>query len=47
MRRFKVAADGEVGWLRSPITFGVSTKPLYLLKASDAAAPSDPHFDAK
>jgi diacylglycerol kinase family enzyme len=39
MRRAKVAADGEVSWLRSPLTFGVSPEPLYLLKAPDAAAP--------
>ena len=38
-RRSKVAADGEVSWLRSPLTFGVCTEPLYLLKAQDAAAP--------
>ncbi|MBC7941206.1 MAG: diacylglycerol kinase, partial [Chitinophagaceae bacterium] len=38
-RRAKVAADGEVSWMRSPLTFGVSTKPLHLLKAPDAAAP--------
>ncbi len=38
-RRAKVAADGEVSWMRSPLTFGVSSKPLYLLKAPDAAAP--------
>lgn len=38
-RRSKLATDGEVSWMRSPLTFGVSTKPLYLLKAPDAAAP--------
>ena len=38
MRRVKVAADGEVSWLRSPLTFGVATEPLYLLKVPDAAA---------
>jgi diacylglycerol kinase family enzyme len=38
-RRAKVAADGEVGWLRSPLTFGVAREPLQLLKAPDAAAP--------
>ena len=38
-RRSKVAADGEVSWLRSPLTFAVSSKPLYLLKTPDAAAP--------
>lgn len=38
-RRSKIATDGEVSWLRSPLTFGVSAQPLYLLKAPDAAAP--------
>lgn len=38
-RRYKVAADGEVSWLRSPLTFGVCDEPLYLLKVPDAAAP--------
>lgn len=38
-RRSKVAADGEVSWLRSPLTFGVSAEPLVLLKVPDAAAP--------
>lgn len=38
-RRYKVAADGELIWLRSPLTFGVCDEPLYLLKVPDAAAP--------
>jgi diacylglycerol kinase family enzyme len=38
-RRFKLAADGELSWLRSPLSFGVAAEPLYLLKAPDAAAP--------
>jgi diacylglycerol kinase family enzyme len=38
-RRSKLAADGEVSWMRSPLTFGVSAKPLYLLKAPHAAPP--------
>lgn len=37
-RRYKVAADGEVGWMRSPLSFGVADRPLYLLKVPDAAA---------
>ena len=41
VRGCKVATDGEVSWLRSPIVFSVSTEPLYLLKAPDADAP--PH----
>ncbi len=40
LRRTKVAADGEISWMRSPLTFEVAPKPLYLLKPSaDAAAP--------
>jgi diacylglycerol kinase family enzyme len=31
-RRVKVAADGEILWLRSPLEFRVSPRPLYLLK---------------
>ena len=39
-RRAKVAADGEVSWMRSPLTFNVAKQPLYLLKpAPDAVAP--------
>lgn len=39
-RRVKVAADGELMLLRTPIEFRVSSRPLYLLKppASQAAA---------
>ncbi len=40
-RRVKVAFDGEVGWMRSPLEFRVSPRPLYLLKpaaAKDSAA---------
>ena len=28
----KVGFDGEVGWMRPPLSFGVSPRPLYLLK---------------
>jgi hypothetical protein len=31
-RRVKVAIDGEVSWMRAPLEFRVSLKPLYLLK---------------
>lgn len=31
-RRVKVAFDGEVGWMRWPLEFKVSPRPLYLLK---------------
>ena len=31
-RKVKVAFDGEVKWMRSPIEFSVPAKPLYLLK---------------
>lgn len=34
--RVKVACDGEVSWLRSPLTFGVSPRPLYLLRPGAA-----------
>jgi diacylglycerol kinase family enzyme len=38
-RRIKAAIDGEVTWLRTPLEFRVSAKPLYLLKplAKDGA----------
>jgi diacylglycerol kinase family enzyme len=35
-RRVKVAFDGEVGWMSSPLTIRVSPKPLWLLKAPRA-----------
>ena len=45
--KVKVAFDGEVQWMRSPIEFAVSPKPLYLLKPG---APNGPgaieHGDA-
>ena len=31
-RRIKVATDGEIAWLRTPLEFRVSPQPLYLLK---------------
>jgi len=31
-RRIKVATDGEIIWLKTPLEFRVSPKPLYLLK---------------
>src|SRR5690606_38181787 len=30
--RIKVAIDGEVGWLHTPLVFGVSSKRLLLIK---------------
>jgi diacylglycerol kinase family enzyme len=30
-RRIKVAMDGEIHWLRTPLTFAVAPKPLLLL----------------
>jgi diacylglycerol kinase family enzyme len=33
-RTIKVAIDGEVTWMRTPLEFRVSAKPLYLLKPS-------------
>ncbi len=33
-RKVKVAFDGEVQWMQSPIEFAVSPRPLYLLKPS-------------
>lgn len=41
-RRMKVAFDGEVGWMATPLLFQVSPQPLYLLKPAqaDAASPA-------
>lgn len=39
-RRVKVAADGEVTWLRSPLEFRVSPRPLLLLKPEPVDQPS-------
>jgi diacylglycerol kinase family enzyme len=40
-RKVKVAFDGEVSWMQSPLEFKVSPKPLYLLKPQvDAATAS-------
>ena len=44
-RKIKVATDGEVTWLDTPLTFRVSPEPLALLKPepeSDAARPGSP-----
>ena len=35
-RRVKVAFDGEVDWLESPLSFGVAPEPLWLLKVPGA-----------
>lgn len=40
-RRVKVAADGEVSWMRAPLEFRVSPRPLYLLKPALPNAPAD------
>lgn len=37
-RRVKVAADGEVTWLRSPLEFRVAERPLYLLAPANPVA---------
>lgn len=37
-RGIKVAVDGEVEWMRPPLVFRVSDKPLYLLKPPGEAA---------
>jgi diacylglycerol kinase family enzyme len=39
-KKFKVAFDGEVTWLRAPLNFAVAAVPLYLLKHSAEAAPA-------
>jgi diacylglycerol kinase family enzyme len=31
-RRIKVAMDGEILWLRTPLEFRVAPRPLYLIK---------------
>ena len=36
-RKLKVAFDGEVGWMGSPLTIRVLPQPLWLLKAAPAA----------
>jgi diacylglycerol kinase family enzyme len=36
-RRFKVAFDGEIEWMRGPLVFEVSPRPLYLLKPQPQA----------
>ena len=44
-RKVKVAFDGEVQWMRSPIEFAVSPKPLYLLKPDAQTAPDPTEQD--
>lgn len=38
--QIKVATDGEIVWLKSPLVFRVSPDPLYLLKPEPAAEPA-------
>ena len=40
-RMVKVAYDGEVTWMRAPLEFRVSPKPLYLLKAGGEEETTD------
>lgn len=40
-RRVKVATDGEVHWMRSPLEFRVAPKPLYLLKPFEDVATTE------
>jgi diacylglycerol kinase family enzyme len=37
-RRVKIATDGEVAWLRSPLLFSVAPQPLMLIRPPPAAA---------
>ena len=41
-RLMKVAFDGEVSWMRAPLAFSVSPRPLYLLKPPPDAAAGGP-----
>ena len=41
-RKVKVAFDGEVSWMRSPLEFKVAEQPLYLLKPSADVSVADP-----
>ena len=41
-RRVKVAFDGEVSWMRSPLEFKVAEQPLYLLKPSADVSAANP-----
>ncbi len=43
--KIKVAFDGEVCWMRSPIEFLTPDKPLYLLKPAAPAASANPVSD--
>ncbi len=38
-RRVKVATDGEITWLRTPLQFRVAPQPLRLLKPRPAVQP--------
>ena len=40
-QRVKVAIDGEVSWMRAPLEFKVSPRPLYLLKPRVVTSASD------
>ena len=40
-QRVKVAIDGEVSWMRSPLEFQVSPRPLYLMKPTLEVSSSD------
>lgn len=44
-RTVKVALDGEVTWMRAPLDFRVSPKPLYLLKPRSEDVATDPGQD--
>lgn len=45
-RRVKVATDGEVGLMRTPLEFRVSPRPLYLLKPLARTVPAEASEDA-
>lgn len=47
VRALKVAMDGEVMWMKPPLTFKVSPQPLYLLKASPLQPDDKPESVAK
>jgi hypothetical protein len=38
-RRVKVATDGEIVWMNTPLEFSVSPHPLYLLKPGTTPEP--------
>jgi diacylglycerol kinase family enzyme len=45
-RRIKVAMDGEVTWLDTPLVFRVAPQPLQLLVPARTVAPAEPYPDA-